>query len=242
MKPFGWPTTDVGRKRDFNEDSYLCNDRLGLYAVADGMGGHRGGERASRMAVDILEREVQAAAATQTDVAAMMKSAAQAAAGSIYAAAQADPEYAGMGTTLSSILLHGDRATVCHVGDSRVYLYRDGKARQITQDHSWIAEQIRAGLLAPDDAIATRFRNVITRSVGFEQFVDPDVMGLPIETGDCFVLCSDGLSNHLSVEDIGEILTLRFYQDASRGMVDLANQRGGEDNITALVVYVANEA
>jgi protein phosphatase len=128
-----------------------------------------------------------------------------------------------------------------HVGDSRAYLYRDGRARQLSEDHSWIQEQVRAGLISPEEAAASRFRNIITRSVGFEPSVEPDLQGLPVQAGDCFVLCSDGLSNYLSVEEIGQVLTSCFYRDVANLFVDLANERGGEDNVTCLVIYAGNE-
>ncbi len=251
MKPTGWATTDVGRKRDHNEDSFLCNNELGLFAVADGMGGHLGGERASRMAVEILEQEITASlgpgqsAPTSTThaaeiVAAAMRHATQRAASSIHEAARADAEHTGMGTTLTSAFFHADRMTVCHVGDSRIYLVRDGRARQLTDDHSWTAEQVRAGLLSPDDVLVSRFRNIITRSVGFEATVEPDVTTQPVEAGDAYLLCSDGLSNYISTEEVGRIMGAHFYRDAGQNLIDVANERGGDDNITCVVVYVGN--
>ena len=259
MKPTGWALTDVGRRRDHNEDSYLCNNDIGLFAVADGMGGHLGGERASRMAVEILDREMSRGVTLSTldteliqkggkapppspaAVTAALKQSVAEATRSIYDMAQHTPELAGMGTTLTGAYFHGDRVTFCHVGDSRAYLYRNGQARQLTEDHSWIQEQVRAGLLAPDDVLATRFRNIITRSVGFEPTVEPDVVSLPLEAGDCFLICSDGLSNYLTSDDIGRVLTDEFYRDAPRALVELANERGGEDNVTCVVVYVSNQ-
>jgi protein phosphatase len=250
MKTRGWAITDVGRKRDHNEDSFLCSDPLRLYAVADGMGGHLGGERASRMAVEIVEREMTRALAHEAPavegapppVATALRDVTMVAARAIYAAAHADAQHAGMGTTLTAAAFHDQHMTICHVGDSRAYVYRDGRARQLTEDHSWIQEQVRAGLLSPDDAMVSRFRNIITRSVGFEPSVEPDLITVPVEAGDCYVLCSDGLSNYLTAEEIGAVLTARFYGDAGPALVELANERGGDDNITCVVIYVANEA
>jgi len=246
MKPRGWSTTDVGQKRDHNEDSFLCNDTLGLYAVADGMGGHQGGEQASRMAVEILEHEMTARlphggnGESATNIAEAMREATVRASHEIYESAQVNPERAGMGTTLTSLCFHGAGLTLCHVGDSRAYLVRDGRARQLTEDHSWIQEQVRAGLLSPGDAIVSRFRNIITRSVGFESTVNPDLFTMPVEAGDCYLICSDGLSNYFSVEEIGRVLGAQFYGDAGQALVEIANQRGGDDNITCVVIYVAN--
>jgi serine/threonine protein phosphatase PrpC len=245
MKPRGWSSTDVGRKRDHNEDSLLCNDQMGLYAVADGMGGHLGGEQASRMAIEVLEREMALRLAPgdgprSASVAEAMREATLIASQAIYDSAQAIPERAGMGTTLTSVCFHGGSLSLCHVGDSRAYLLRDGRARQLTEDHSWIQEQVRAGLLSPGDAIVSRFRNIITRSVGFEPTVAPDLFTMPVEAGDCYLLCSDGLSNYFSVDEIGRILASQFYGEAGRALVEIANERGGDDNITCVVIYVAN--
>jgi PPM family protein phosphatase len=250
----GWAVTDVGRKRDHNEDSFLCSDALRLYAVADGMGGHLGGERASRMAVEIVEREIGKAVASgglegaakgdgvPPAAATALKDVTAVAARAIYDAAHADAQHLGMGTTLTAALFHGQHLTLCHVGDSRAYVYRDGRARQLTEDHSWIQEQVRAGLLSPDDAMVSRFRNIITRSVGFEPQVEPDLITVPVEPGDCYLLCSDGLSNYLTADEIGGLLTARFYTDAGPALVGMANERGGDDNITCVVIYVANAA
>jgi serine/threonine protein phosphatase PrpC len=246
MKPRGWCATDVGLKRDHNEDSYVCNDVLGLYAVADGMGGHLGGERASRMAVDVLEKEMALRLGLAADeanpgvVSLAMQEATLLASRAIYESAQSSPDHAGMGTTLTGLCFHGQSLTLCHVGDSRAYLMRDGRARQLTEDHSWIQEQVRAGLLSPGDAMVSRFRNIITRSVGFEPAVAPDLFTMPVEPGDCYLICSDGLSNYISVDEIGRILASQFYSEAGRALVEIANERGGDDNITCMIVYVAN--
>ncbi len=257
MRSSGWATSDVGRRRDHNEDSFLCNNHLALYAVADGMGGHLGGERASGMAVELLERELLEAAAgplpssaadddrasgAPPAAALAMRDATCRAAAAIYRSAQTEVEHAGMGTTLTSAFFHGEHITICHVGDSRAYLYRDGHARQLTEDHSWIQEQMRSGLLSPDDAMVSRFRNIITRSVGFEPTVQPDLLTLPVEPGDCYLLCSDGLSNYISTEEIARVLTTHFYRDAGDILVGMANERGGDDNITCVIVYVSNVA
>jgi serine/threonine protein phosphatase PrpC len=246
MRPRGWTATDVGQKRDHNEDSLLCNDALGLYAVADGMGGHQGGEQASRMAVEILEKEMAARLAPPVNgapplsVAEALRDATTLASREIFESAQINPERAGMGTTLTGLCFRGGTLTLCHVGDSRAYLLRDGRARQLTEDHSWIQEQVRAGLLSPGDAIVSRFRNIITRSVGFEPTVMPDLFTMPVEAGDCYLICSDGLSNYFSVDEIGRVLGSQFYGEAGQALVEIANERGGDDNITCVVVYVAN--
>src|SRR6185437_8740946 len=230
MRIFGWAASDVGRKRAHNEDSFLCNNDLRLYAVADGMGGHLGGERASRMAVEILEREIddvnqagllgnpppKGTTGLGHPVNALLRRAVIEADRNIYETAMANPELSGMGTTLTALLFSEGYVHLSHVGDSRAYLYRDGRARQLTEDHSWIQEQVRAGLISPEEAKESRFRNIITRSVGFEPSVEPDLAGIAVLTG-------------------------HFYRDAAGVFVDLANQRGGDDNVTCLVVYAGNE-
>jgi serine/threonine protein phosphatase PrpC len=252
MKIRGWGATDVGRKRDHNEDSYLCNDALSVYAVADGMGGHLGGERASRMAVEVLEQMLSAAAedsaaraggapAESPSMGALLKSAVLGADRAIYENALANPAVTGMGTTLTVLAFSERRVHLGHVGDSRAYVYRDGKARQLTDDHSWIQDQVRAGLLTPDEARESRFRNIITRSVGFEPAVQPDMQDLIVQAGDCYLLCSDGLSNYISIEEIGQVLTTQFYRDAPRTLIAMANDRGGDDNITCICVYASND-
>jgi protein phosphatase len=257
MKIRGWGVSDVGRKREHNEDSFLCNNQLGLYAVADGMGGHLGGERASRMAVEIVERNltetIKAVTKTAAELAArherptplptgnLLRNAVVEADRAIYETALGDAAFTGMGTTLTTLLFRERRVHVGHVGDSRAYLYRDGKARQLTDDHSWIQDQVRAGLLSQEEAKESRFRNIITRSVGFEPSVQPDMQELIVQSGDCYLLCSDGLSNYLSTEEIAQLLTSQFYRDAPRSLIAMANDRGGDDNITCICIYAAND-
>ena len=210
------------------------------------------------MAVEIVERELELALAggpypaagakvpfgdeDRTPITNILRRAVVEADRHIYEAALANPELSGMGTTLTVLLFSGGRVHLGHVGDSRAYLYRNGKARQLTEDHSWIQEQVRAGLLSPEEAKESRFRNIITRSVGFEPSVEPDLVGLPVQAGDCYVLCSDGLSNYVSVEEVGQVLSSHFYRDVAAVFVDMANERGGDDNVTCLVIYAGNEA
>jgi protein phosphatase len=236
--------TDVGRKREHNEDSHLVRPDMGLFAVADGMGGHQAGERASRMALDTLS-EVLKPPTTSTDredVLAALRDATQAAGAAIFDAAQADPDLQGMGTTLTSLWFHGGRVYLAHVGDSRAYLFRDGRTQQLSDDHSWVSEQVRAGMMTEDEAKESKFRHIITRSVGFEREVMVDGAAIPVQAGDCYLLCSDGLSNYIEADEIGRMLTARFYRDVPRLLVETANDRGGDDNITVVLVHVANDA
>ena len=247
MKLLAWGRTDLGRKRDHNEDSYLLETGLGLFVVADGMGGHQAGEQASRLAVEVMDREVKEAfrdgqLGRGTNPGELLSQSARTAGAAIYDAAQASLEMNGMGTTLTALLVHRDRAYIAHVGDSRCYLFRDGRCVQLTDDHSWVSEQLRAGLLTEEEAKESRFRHVITRSVGFEREVQPDANAVRIEPGDCFLLCSDGLSNYLEGEELAKILSATYYSRAPELLVEVANDRGGDDNVTVLLVYAANDA
>ena len=246
MKLLSWALTDVGLKRDHNEDAYLVDPELNLYAVADGMGGHAGGNQASHLAIDELrmvveEGDPEGLGRKDEAACALMREAARRAGRRIFRAARDNPELKGMGTTLTSLLFYETRVCMAHVGDSRAYLYRDGRVSQISQDHSWIQEQVRAGLLTESEAKTSRLKHIITRSVGFEEDVQVDTLSMPVLMGDCFLLCSDGLSNYLSDEELGALMSSTFYAKLPSVLVDLAKDRGGDDNITVVVVYAAND-
>jgi protein phosphatase len=244
MKLIPYSLSDVGRKRDHNEDSFLVREDVGLFAVADGMGGHQAGEKASRMALETLANILKRpdGPADRDDVLAKLREATQAAGAAIFDAAQADPTLQGMGTTMTSLWFHGGRAYLAHVGDSRAYLFRDGRAQQLSDDHSWVSEQVRAGMMTEDEARESKFRHIITRSVGFERDVLVDGAAIPVQAGDCYLICSDGLSNYVEGEELARLMTARFYRDVPRLLVELANDRGGDDNITVVLVHVANDA
>jgi serine/threonine protein phosphatase PrpC len=251
MKLWAWGLTDVGRKREHNEDAYLVRTDMGLFAVADGMGGHQGGDRASRLAVEIIEREICKAdlegsqsvgPSVESPPARELRTAARLAGRTIFNLAQKDPRLTGMGTTLTSLFFHGGRAYLAHVGDSRAYLYRDERIEQLTEDHSWIEEQVRSGFMTTAEAQESALKHIITRSVGFESDVEVDQLTLPFLMGDCFLLCSDGLSNHLTEEEIRQCISEGYYARVPEQLVEAANEKGGEDNITVVLVYVANDA
>jgi protein phosphatase len=240
--------TDVGRKREHNEDSFLVNEDLGLYVVCDGMGGHAGGETASRLAVQTIERELlsaklrpddpfaSAAPLADTPLAGALREAVEGACAAVFRTSRANPELAGMGTTCISLLLRGGQALIGHVGDSRAYLVRNGDVHQLSEDHSLVNEQVRAGLLSEDEAKQSRLKNIITRSVGFEEDVLVDVMGVETQAGDRFLLCSDGLSNLMENEEIRDALLQNDLGDVPQKLIQLANERGGDDNITVVAV------
>jgi len=214
------------------------------------MGGHAGGWTASRIAVETIRKTVlkvrdeepelfgSGAEGEENPLPDVLGHAVEQACAAIFEAAQADPDLAGMGTTVTAVLVDGHSAFVAHVGDSRAYLLRSGHIYQVTQDHSLVADQLRNGLITEEDARTSRYKNIITRSVGFEREVQVDLMGLELEGGDAIVACSDGLSN--LVED-QEILAMveEVGPDAVERLVDLANDRGGDDNITVAMVRLA---
>ena len=242
--------TDVGQRRDHNEDAFLVDEALGLFIVADGMGGHAGGGTASRLAVETIRAEVARARvedpgkfgrgdAEDSRVPDLLREAVEEACAVIFQTAQTDPELAGMGTTVTAVLVDGPAAYVAHVGDSRCYLLRDARIYQVSEDHSLVNEQLKAGAISADEAKHSRFRNIITRSVGFEQTVAVDLMGLELQGGDALVVCCDGLSNLVDDEEIRAIVEESPIDLAPGRLVDLANDRGGDDNITVIVVRAA---
>ncbi len=241
--------TDVGVKRTNNEDNYLINDELNLFVVCDGMGGHAGGEFASAIAVNTVE-EVLSSLETTPEIEAAreeggvevmrerLRYAIRLAGKRIYEKAAAEPEYHGMGTTCLVLLIDGANAFVAHVGDSRGYVIRDGRIEQLTEDHSLVNEKIRAGLLTPDQARHHKLKNIITRSLGYTEDVEIDIQVRAIRRGDKFLLCSDGLSNLVEPAEIGEIVRSMGPQEAGRHLVQVACERGGDDNITAVITRV----
>jgi len=246
--------TDVGKKRDHNEDSFLIDEDLKLFVVADGMGGHAGGGTASRIAVETIDRELRQARIAQgtaleapsalqdSPVPEAIRAAVERACMAIYSKAQEDPRLAGMGTTVISLLMKDDQAFFAHVGDSRAYLVRGDLIQQISEDHSLVNEQIKAGMITPEEAKHSRYKNIITRSVGFEEEVQVDVMGLLCEPGDVFVLCSDGMANMVEDPEILQVVRHHPLAEVPQRLIDLANERGGDDNITVIAVQVQTEA
>ena len=241
--------TDVGMKRDHNEDSFLVNEDIGLYVVCDGMGGHAGGETASRLAVQTIEKELISAklriddpfsakaSLPESPLAGALREAVEGACAAVFRSSRANPELAGMGTTCISLLVQGEHAIVGHVGDSRAYLVRDGQVWQLSEDHSLVNEQVRAGLLTEEEAKHSRLKNIITRSVGFEEDVLVDVVGVETRSGDKFLLCSDGLSNLIDNDEIRDALVQTALDQVPEMLIQLANSRGGDDNITVIAVH-----
>jgi len=221
--------TDVGRGRPENEDSLLVDPDDGLYAVADGMGGHRAGEVASATAIDALKSAYLGGQ--------RLDQAVGAANAAVFAKAAEDASLRGMGTTLTAIALHDSTAELGHVGDSRAYLMRDGTVTQVTEDHSLVEQLVREGRLTPEEAQNHPQRAIITRALGIDADVAVDTYRIDLEPGDRLMICSDGLTNMLSDDTIAQ--TLRRHADpqqAADTLVDMANQAGGDDNITVILL------
>ncbi|MDB5038364.1 MAG: Protein phosphatase [Bacteriovoracaceae bacterium] len=230
--------SDVGRKRQKNEDSYLINDELSLFVVADGMGGHAGGEYASRIAITTIEEKFKQNQSSPAPLEETVSKAIQEASTKIIAKAEEDRALKGMGTTVVCLHLDGKRAILGHVGDSRAYLFRDGVLEQLTEDHSLVNEQVKTGLITAEEAKTHQFKNIITRSVGVTSDVEVDVVIKKLKIGDSFLICSDGLSNLVEAKEMEKELRERETVLAAKSMVDLANKRGGDDNITLLLVEI----
>jgi serine/threonine protein phosphatase PrpC len=170
----------------------------------------------------------------------MMRGVVRRASSAIFEAAWNKPELRGMGTTLTAMLVHGGRAHLVHAGDSRCYMFRDGRLKQLTDDHSWIAEQLRSGSISEAEAKSSKFRHVITKSIGFEREIEADMKSVPVSAGDCFLLCSDGMSNYIEHGELERIVAMTWYRRLPEALIELANQRGGDDNITVVIGLVAN--
>lgn len=250
-----WATTDVGRVRDHNEDNFLVDKRLKLFIVCDGMGGHAAGEVASAMSVRLVReyisehREVFERLHEDPDslphrkaVLQLLEHAIQNACQKVWQAAQEDIAKRGMGTTCSLLVLHEGRGFIGHVGDSRVYLYRQGQVHQVTEDHSLINEMIRMGKIKPGEGQNIPQKNAVTRAVGVSEFVEVETFELDVFAEDAFLVCSDGLSGYFDTADsdqpIIDIFEVADVKDATKNAIDFANAGGGKDNITCILVRV----
>jgi serine/threonine protein phosphatase PrpC len=251
-----WAATDVGKKRETNEDNFLVDKKLSLFVVADGMGGHASGEVASQLAVHEFRNAVDAgrepverfAAADATvrpqEVLTLLENAIQTAGQTIYQKGQAEPEKRGMGTTCSALLIAGDRGFIGHVGDSRIYMLRAGQVVQLTEDHSLVNELIRRGRVTKETFETSQYKaykNAVTRAVGVYETVQGDTIDFEILPGDQFLLCSDGLHAYLDDARIIEALKGDDVKLLPKRFIDLANTGGGHDNITAIVVRVEGQ-
>ncbi len=248
--------TDVGRKRKSNEDSFAIAPDHNLFIVADGMGGHAAGEVASRLAVESIERHISgsdprreptipasfrsgpAGDAALSVPARRVLNAVRLANQEIVRSVKKHREMRGMGTTVVIAYVDGARAVIGSVGDSRAYLVRDDALRQLTSDHTFVNEQVRAGALSTSEARKHPARNILTRAVGSQEDVEVDLVEQDLKAGDTLLLCSDGLTTMVEDDDI--LKTIRAHpghpDSACRALVDLANEHGGDDNVTVVLV------
>jgi serine/threonine protein phosphatase PrpC len=222
--------SDIGRLRQRNEDAYLVKDSL--FVVADGMGGHRGGDVASTLALETIESGAPAEV-TLEDLVQDIKRANQA----VMERGEADRELRGMGTTITAVIAEDAKAHVAHVGDSRAYLLRDGSLQQLTEDHTLVQRMVREGRLSEDEAARHPQRSVLTRALGVDEDIPVDELSLDVHTGDRLLLCTDGLTSMVDRDRIKKILVReRDPQVACEKLIDAANRAGGDDNITVIVL------
>ena len=232
--------TDVGVIRSGNEDSYLMVPDRGIFVVADGMGGHAAGEVASDMAVHYVARELDSLRGLSDEqVAERMRGAIRTANGAIFQRTLTEHDKRGMGTTVTALTLFESRFLIGQVGDSRAYLLRDNKLSQLTKDHSYVQEQVDAGYLTPEQARTHPYSNVITRCVGANSDVMPDIYVGSVRPRDVFLLASDGLTGMLEDYQLAELLSPeRMPEDEVDALIAEANRHGGLDNITAVIVRI----
>ncbi len=248
-----WPATDVGRVREHNEDSFLVDRKLNLYIVADGMGGHAAGEVASSMACRVfrdalaaerealLEFEQGHGGTTRKDILRLLEASVQQACTAVHEEGIRDESKRGMGTTLDALLVIGSRGFIAHVGDARIYLHRQGSVHQLTEDHSLINELLKRGRLTREQIDKVQYKNAVTRAVGVYESVEVDVFDFDVLPGDRFLLCSDGLSGYLEESELPSLFEEIPEEALTPRLIDLANERGGKDNITAIVVRVPDD-
>jgi len=246
--------TDPGMVRSHNEDSIATDAAHGLVVLADGMGGYNAGEVASGMATSVIVTEMRQVLEStqpnqidprtnQTIAARLLREQVLRANSSIYQAAQNQPQYAGMGTTLVASLFYDNRVLVAHLGDSRLYLMRDGELRQVTRDHSLLQEQIDSGLLTKEAAKRSQNKNLVTRALGIEPAVEAEIRTYPAQPGDVYLMCSDGLNDMVEDEDIEMTLEAlgANLQLAAEQLVQMANDNGGRDNISVVLIKVKKD-
>jgi protein phosphatase len=231
--------TDVGQRRDHNEDAFVTfetEDGAAVLVVADGMGGHLAGEVASAIAIDVLQRELTSVADGPGEA---LKAAIERANLEIWQESERDQEKAGMGSTIVAAIVLDGQAYLANAGDSPAYLIRGGQTEQVTRDHGLVAEQVEAGIIREEDAEKHPYRHILTRCLGVEEHVDVELYPpRELQAGDLLVLCSDGLTEHVKRREVAALVTGADSTEVAQGLVDVANQRGGHDNITVVVARV----
>lgn len=238
MTLHGCGETHQGRVRPHNEDAFLVDLEHGVFAVADGMGGHAAGEVASGLAVETLSEILGRPRGGDEDAPELLRSAVEEASRRITSRSDEHPEFRSMGTTIVVVLVDGPRLSLAHVGDSRAYLVRSGTIRRLTSDHSFVYELVRLGMLSPEQAARDPRRNVVTRALGSGAPVAPDIWQGDLEPRDRLLLCSDGLTTMLTDEQILAVLDAapEALEKACTSLIEAANSAGGEDNVTVVLL------
>jgi len=239
MRVKSYGLTDIGLKRKINQDAFACDDTAGVFVVADGMGGHQGGEVASQLAVDVIQKFCREN--TQRNARDLLNEGINLSSQQIYDHSQSDEELAGMGTTVLALLFKEDSFYLGQVGDSRAYLIHENHIWQVTEDHSLLNEELRSGRLPIGQIAQYQFKNVITRSVGYENQVTVDIYRRKVKAGDQILMCSDGLSGLVDSKEMMDVLIEKGPEKGLKALVDLANERGGDDNITVVLCEVVGD-
>jgi serine/threonine protein phosphatase PrpC len=245
--------TDVGRVREKNEDAIAINEELKFALLADGMGGYNAGEVASEMAVsgikELLEKGLRRPRFSffrkrGDHVRQLLSEAIAEVNQRIYQKARSDPRYYGMGTTLVAAVFHGKHVTIAHVGDSRIYRFRDGELQQLTRDHTWVQDQIDAGWMTPREAQTSEYKNLLTRALGVYQEIKTDIEEYEFHRGEVFLLCSDGLADRLSPSEVVESIQMtdKSLHACCTYLVQKANDAGGYDNISIILAVEKDSA
>ena len=243
-------SSDKGMVRSHNEDAVLANAVAGFAILADGMGGYNAGEVAAGMATTLLGSELEKAFAERAPhlreadgrsrAHVVLEAEIARANGAIHQAAQSQPQYAGMGTTLVMAVFHDDTATVAHIGDSRLYRLRGGEFSQVTRDHSLLQEQIDSGMITAEQAKHSQNKNLVTRALGVDPAVEPEIHDYAVQPGDIYLLCSDGLNDMVDDEEIGMSLQMLSanLELCAMQLVQMANDNGGRDNVSVILVRI----
>lgn len=238
--------TDPGMVRSHNEDAVFVNPGQGFGLLADGMGGYNAGEVAASMATTLLSADLEQALAQSVpenvleNVRNQLLLSIDGVNHAIFQAAQNEPQYAGMGTTLVAAVFRDDHVTVAHIGDSRLYRLRQGVLETLTRDHSWLQEQLDSGVLTPEQARLSMNRNLVTRALGVDPQVDTEINVYPVQPGDIYLLCSDGLNDMVADAEIRTALAAEAgsLDDLAARLVQMANAGGGRDNVSVVLVRV----
>lgn len=240
--------SDLGLRRKNNEDSFLADENMGLFMVLDGIGGHLAGEVASKLGLNAIKENVMRSLTDKRFPLSQNKSrevkilneSLVLANKVIYEAANSQPEYSGMGTTVASLLLGVKKIAIAHVGDSRIYLIRENSIERLTEDHSFVVEQIKRGVITSEEAEKSGMKNIITRALGAEELLTPTLDEIIPFDNDLFLICSDGLTDLVTDDELLEIILRNRHvlDHAIQNLIDKANEKGGKDNITAILISI----